>query len=346
MKAFNPKDIVFTTELNSLVDYIDGKNYSYIYLLVDENTNQHCLPIIANLLSNEIRTYSILEVPAGEDSKDLEICGSLWASLTEEAADRNAIFINLGGGMICDLGGFVASCYKRGISFINIPTSYLAMVDAAIGGKCGIDFMGYKNQLGAFALADKTFIYPNFLETLPEIEMLSGFAESLKHGLIANAELWKHLELEHVSLKSIEDSIKVKVEIVAKDPLEKGERKKLNFGHTIGHAIESYYLEKGELAPHGFCVIAGIICESYISMQLNLISAEEFDEIESKIDKTYNRLQLQKEIIPVLIQKMGNDKKNENGEINFTLLKGIGNSVINQNVSEELIEESITNYIS
>ena len=346
MNSFDSKDIIFTEELNDLVEYIDSEGFSYIYILVDENTNKHCLPWLTGLLGNEIRTYSILEVPAGESSKELEICGSLWASLTEEEADRNAVFINLGGGMICDLGGFVASCYKRGIQFINVPTTYLAMVDAAIGGKCGIDFMGFKNQIGLFSLAKKTFIFSNFLQTLSQSELKSGFAESLKHGLVADKDLWNSLDLNSINLNTIHKSAQVKIDIVLKDPFDKHERKSLNFGHTIGHALESYFLEIGKPQAHGFCVAAGILGESFISMKIEKLSIEEFQEIEIKIDEIYNRLTFKLDSIPIIIDKMRNDKKNENGRINFTLLNGIGNTLINQTVAEDLIVEALTNCIS
>ncbi|MBL4709687.1 MAG: 3-dehydroquinate synthase [Flavobacteriales bacterium] len=319
-----------------------------VFVLVDSNTSLHCLPQLELVLENEQIQYSILEVEAGETSKGLEVCASLWNALTEEQASRQSLLINLGGGMITDLGGFVAAVYKRGIEFINIPTSLLGMIDASIGGKCGIDFNGYKNQLGAFQTPQKTFIYPSFLKTLPKDELKSGYAEVIKHALIADQNYWEELEQSNLSelpdVAILQRSIEIKSSIVAADPLEKGERKKLNFGHTIGHAFESYFLEKGNPIPHGFAIAAGMFCEAKLSVMVSTLLQESLEAILAMIDKNYQRLQIDSTDFTDLIELMKQDKKNQGAQINCTLLSGIGIATIDQEIEDELILETLKFY--
>lgn len=319
-----------------------------VVVLVDSNTYVHCLPQLETILEQEQIQYSILEVEAGEASKELEVCASLWSALTEEQVNRQSLLINLGGGMISDLGGFVAAVYKRGIEFINLPTSLLGMIDASIGGKCGIDFNGFKNQLGVFQVAKSTFIHPYFLRTLPKEELRSGYAEMIKHALIEDRNYWEQLEiydleqLPNVSL--LQRSIEIKEKIVSADPLEKGERKKLNFGHTIGHAFESYFMEIGNPIPHGFAIAAGMICEAKLSTLFTAISESALNHIVTMIDRNYTRLLIDPNHFKALIELMKQDKKNEGVEINCTLLKEIGLAVINQEIKEEQILESLKFY--
>ena len=334
---------------NNLKSFLSGFSFSKYFVLVDENTKKHCLPIVAEVLKQLELEYTTLEVKAGEESKSLGVCSTLWTSLTEQQADRNALLINLGGGMITDLGGFVASIYKRGIDFINLPTSLLAMIDASLGGKCGIDFESNKNQLGVFNIALATFFFSGFLNTLPKDELLSGYAEILKHALITDKEHWngvKKLKLDKdlPSEELIRHSVAIKSRIVEIDPKEKGERRKLNFGHTIGHAIESYFLERNQTIPHGFAIAAGIICESFLSISHAGLSKNEFEEIEDFIDKNYHRLKIEKSELQNLMKFILQDKKNEGGRTNFTLLNGIGTSVINQSVTIEEIESALNYY--
>ena len=329
--------------LNKLVA---ENNYSKLIVLVDSNTLQHCLPLFNPVLEQE---FQVIEVEAGEASKDLEICAHIWQEFSEEAADRHALLINLGGGVVSDLGGFIASIYKRGISFIHIPTSLLAMVDASIGGKCGIDFLGFKNQLGSFSQAKAILIHPPFLATLANDEMLSGMAEMLKHGLIADKKHWQSLvDLDHIDLLNhseiIKASINIKSIIVEADPFEKGERKKLNFGHTIGHAIESYFMAKDKAIKHGFAIAAGIMCESFLSFKLGLLELNEFEEINKVLRAKYQQLVFSKAEFSSILIYMQQDKKNAEGKNQFTLLHGIGNAVINQQVDEDLIVESLVYY--
>lgn len=344
MNFLQKNNIHVISELGSISKAIIEAEYSQVYVLMDEHTNQHCLPLLQEALVDYEVYFFFLEVPAGEASKDLSTCASLWESLSEDNADRKTLLLNLGGGMITDLGAFVASLYKRGIPFFNIPTSLLAMVDASIGGKCGIDFAGFKNQIGVFQSADGTFIYPKFLETLPELEFWSGMAEMYKHALISDAEHWEALQIfdrNEISAPLIEHSIALKAAIVASDPLEKGERKKLNFGHTIGHAVESYFLQNKKPMPHGYAVAFGMICEAHISTQQNLLNLVEYDEIEDYLKTKYEFPTIPEKDFPILLEFMQQDKKNEQGVVNFTLLKKIGLAVINQSATESQILASL-----
>lgn len=328
-------------ELNQL---ISNKSYSKIFVLVDSNTHEHCMPILSPELT---QAFEIIEIEPGEASKDLEICQHIWHDLTAKEADRKAVIINLGGGVVTDLGGFIASIYKRGIDFINIPTSLLAMVDASSGGKCGIDFMGFKNQLGAFKESEKCFIHSQFLKTLPAEEIKSGYAEMLKHGLIADKLHWKALqENQSIQIRDIENSIAIKAAIVSVDPFEKGDRKKLNFGHTIGHALESFFMAQVKQIPHGFAVAAGILCETYISHKINGLSIEGLGEINGIIQQQYDKLEFLESDIPKIIEFLAQDKKNERGSNRFTLLNEIGSSSIDIKVNSDLIIESLVFYLN
>ncbi len=319
---------------------------SNVYLLVDSNTLEHCLPIIDQANLELLNEAEVLEVDPGESEKNLDVSAQLWAALLESNVGRDAVIINLGGGMITDLGGFVASCYKRGITFINVPTSLLAMVDASVGSKTGIDFLGVKNAIGLFSNPEGVFIHPTFLKTLPQRELRSGFAEMLKHGLVYDVLHWKALKLinfnEDVDWNThIGDSVKIKNTIVTADPLEKGERKKLNFGHTIGHAIESYALAEDFDLLHGEAVALGMYAEAYISFKKNFLSNEEWIEISTILMLNYAQVQMPEyQLIPIL-DFLKNDKKNLDNKPMFTLLSAIGESLVNQEVEEDLIQEAI-----
>ena len=334
-------------ELNKL---ISENNYSTLFIMVDSNTNEVCLPKLLPLIETESR-IEIIEFDAGEINKNIETCVQIWNVLTELGADRKSLIINLGGGVVTDLGGFVASTFKRGIDFINIPTTLLAMVDASIGGKTGIDLGNLKNQIGVINNPKLVVIDSDFLETLPQIEMRSGLAEILKHGLICNKIYWKQfLDLTILNFDDIDaiifDSIKIKNEIVMQDPMELGIRKALNFGHTLGHAIESYFMEnptKKNLL-HGEAIAIGMVLESYISMTKNLISKEEYTEIKTTIKSIFEGVDFDKNDIQSIVDLLIHDKKNENGKIKFVLLDGIGNFIINQEFDNEFITASFEDY--
>ena len=336
---------------NVLNEYLRPYRNSKIFILVDENTLKHCVTEL--ITQNEmLHNAEILEIDSGEENKTLDICYQLWKALADYKADRNSLLINLGGGVITDMGGFIASTYKRGIDFINIPTTLLAQIDASVGGKTGVDFEGLKNIIGVFNEAKGVFIYPPFLKTLDKRQMLSGYAEALKYGLINDAIYWNQLKKGMLSdaknwLKLITSSINIKNNIVLNDPLEKGERKILNFGHTIGHAIESYSL-KNDAIPlcHGEAIAIGMICESYISSQQQELSDQDLNDISTTINGFYNPYELKNSDFHQLIELMKNDKKNENNGIIFTLLSKIGKAHINHEVEVEIILDALSYYNS
>ena len=297
---------------------LDISNYSQVAILVDENTKRDCLSKLP-----QIENALIIEIKSGEEYKNISTCNFIWEQLTINNFDRNALLINLGGGVIGDIGGFCAATYKRGLEFIHIPTTLLAMVDASVGGKLGIDFKGFKNQIGLFNNPKAVFISSEFLETLAESELKSGFAEVVKHALISDNSLW--LKLKNTPFTDldwediIDTSVQIKNKIVLADPFEKGERKKLNFGHTFGHAIESYYMEKRTPILHGEAVFMGMILETKISD----LSETDKNEIKNYVLSNFALPYTPKK--SSLHKFLINDKKNQNGKINFTLLNGIGN---------------------
>jgi 3-dehydroquinate synthase len=307
---------------------LDITNYSMVAILVDENTKRECLSLLPKI-NNSI----IIEVPSGEAKKNISTCNTIWEKLSINNFDRNSVLINLGGGVIGDMGGFCAASYKRGIDFIQIPTTLLAMVDASIGGKIGINFNGLKNQIGLFSNPKSVIINPIFLKTLSRNQLQSGFAEVIKHSLITNKKHWeilsntsfKDLDWQHI----IDISIQIKNTIVKADPLEKNNRKKLNFGHTYGHAIESYYLEEKKPILHGESVLMGIILEC----ELSLLSQNEKIEIKNYLIKNFQLPDIPSK--NKLMKFLINDKKNKEAKINFTLLNGIGNCTIDNLFTED-----------
>lgn len=336
--------------LNYLIEILIPSNYSKIIVLVDENTNNYCLPNFLARLPTEIE-IEIIEIEAGEEMKNVATCLELWQTLIDLGADRKSIILNLGGGVITDLGGFVACTFKRGIDFIHIPTTLLAMVDAAIGGKNGVDLGQLKNQIGVIKEPKAVVIDTIFLTTLPPREMRSGLAEMLKHGLIYDKNYWD--EIKNVSNLNTDDldrliyqSVQIKNKIVSQDLTEKGIRKSLNFGHTLGHAIESYFLEN-ENKPtllHGEAIAIGLILESYLSLELHLITKEEYAEIKYYISDIFEPVAFTSEDVEKIISLLIFDKKNEFGKNQFALLNGIGGISLNQNVSNSLIYKAFEDY--
>jgi len=307
---------------------LNVKTYSKVAILVDENTKINCLEKIP-----KIDKSIIIEIQSGEENKTLKTCNHIWKQLTKHKFDRDSLLINLGGGIIGDIGGFCASSYKRGINFIHIPTTLLAMTDASIGGKLGIDFNNIKNQIGFFANPKSVIINPTFLETLSKKELESGFSEVVKHALISDINLWemiKNNDFKELNLEEIITySVNLKNKIILTDPKEKRERKKLNFGHTFGHAIESYYLNNGNPILHGEAVFMGMILESEISN----ISDLEKKEIKNYILSNFKLPNKPKK--KELLKYLKNDKKNRNNKISFTLLDGIGNCTIDNLLTED-----------
>lgn len=312
---------------------------SKIFILVDENTHQHCLPILLGNLEIDI-PFEIIEIEAGEENKNINTATQLWEILAEFEADRKAMLINLGGGVISDLGGFVASTYKRGIKFINIPTTLLSMVDASIGGKTGIDHLFLKNIIGTFSQPEGIFIYPKFLQTLDWQELRSGFAEMLKHSLIADEKHWQNLiaipELNTENLlPHIQRSTEIKQNVVATDFKEQNIRKTLNFGHTIGHAVESLFLKSQNPILHGEAVAQGMICETYISHLEGFLTEEKAVAIIQNIQRFFPNLDISPFSNEEIIAMMFQDKKNNNGKIKFALLEQIGKGNFDKEISLE-----------
>lgn len=328
-------------DFSSLNDYIRANNPSKIFILVDENTHHHCLPIMLPSLEIEA-PFEIIEIESGEEHKNIETAVQLWEVLSEMEADRKSLLINLGGGVITDLGGFVASTYKRGFKFVNVPTTLLSMCDASIGGKTGIDHQFLKNIVGTFALPEGIFFYPKFLETLKFEELRSGFAEMLKHGLIADEKHWNDLiAIEKIAPEFIEPhiqrSMEIKNEVVSQDFKEQHIRKTLNFGHTIGHAVESLFMKRGNPIPHGEAVALGMICESHLAFLCGLIDVDDSSVIISKIKRLFPYIDISEFKNGAIMDLMFNDKKNEDGNIHFSLIDGIGSCLFDQKVNAEQI---------
>jgi len=336
--------IYFNNEgYKALNQHLKAIKYSKVFILCDSNTNIDCVPIFLSKIDTDI-TYDILEIDAGEESKNLDICLGLWEALSQYGADRKSLVINIGGGVITDLGGFVASTFKRGIDFINIPTSLLAMVDASIGGKTGIDLGTLKNQIGVINTPKLIVVDTFYLKTLPQLEMRSGLAEMLKHGLIYDEKYWNKLKkLSQFTIDNINDliyeSIIIKKNIVAQDPTEQGLRKTLNYGHTLGHAIESYFMENDnkERLLHGEAIAIGIIMANYLSVKYCGFSEEKSKSIKNTIKSIYGEVEINEEDHLPIIELLKYDKKNEHGNINFVLLEAIGKPKINCIVNNEAI---------
>ncbi len=329
------------------------KKYSKIFILVDTNSHEYCLPYFLPFLETTA-SIEIIEFEAGEINKNIETCIEIWKVLTELGGDRKSLIINLGGGVVTDLGGFVASTFKRGIDFIHIPTTLLSMVDASVGGKNGVDLGNLKNQIGVINNPLLVLIDPAYLNTLPTDEIRSGMAEMLKHGLIYDTVYWNDFvgltkdnftEIENIDAL-IHRSVEIKNEIVMQDPREIGIRKALNFGHTLGHGIESYFLENENKKTllHGEAIAVGMILESYIGLEKNLLTQDEYYKIKNVINALYENIIFDEKDIEEVIELLIHDKKNEYGTIQFALLDGIGKIAINQTADNSLIYKAFEAY--
>jgi len=335
-------------ELEALVQSHRGAG---VFILTDQNTALHCLPLLRSKCRNT-ENAGLLELPSGEGVKTIETVTGIWKFLGDSLALRSSLLLCLGGGVITDMGGFAAASFKRGMHFAHIPTTLLAMVDASIGGKNGIDVDGLKNQVGLFALPDAVFCFPEFLATLPEREIASGFAEMIKHALIHSRDHFNELlKLKELSAAGLEpllaSSSGIKADIVKADPTETGLRKVLNLGHTVGHAIETWSLNN-DLSPliHGEAIAVGLICEAFISSRLTGLPEEDLQLISGLVYRYFPRYILKPESFGELLSLMLNDKKNHtSGRINFSLLKSVGEAVVDQYPHEDLILESLHYYL-
>ncbi len=343
--------IYFSDSLTQLVNFIKQGKYSRFFILTDENTSTHCLPLLKEKLGDNEDAYDLIEINAGEESKDIDFCIGVWKMLIDFGADRKSLMVNLGGGVVSDLGGFAASTFKRGIDFVHVPTTLLSQVDASVGGKTGIDIDSIKNIIGTFTQPKAVFIEYDFLKTLPARQILSGLAEMLKHGLICDAAYWDQLkvsDLKKPAAELIYRSIEIKNKVVIEDPKEMGIRKSLNFGHTVGHAVETYSLlnDGNKALSHGEAIAIGMICEAYLSHKKTGLSADSLTEIVNVINKLYPKYNILESTFDELYTYMQKDKKNENGKINCTFLKEIGQYSIDNICTKDELYESLRYYTS
>ncbi|WP_026994513.1 3-dehydroquinate synthase [Flectobacillus major] len=338
--------VVIASITESLPQFLSENTYSKIHVIVDEKTKRHCYPLVKPLLPK----HTLTQIKSGEEEKNLTTCEKIWQGMTDAELDRHSLVINIGGGVIGDMGGFCASTYKRGIDFVQVPTTLLSQVDASVGGKLGIDFHGFKNHIGVFRIPNAVLIDAAFLKTLPERELRSGFAEIVKHCLIADAQKWQQIKRKDFAEQDFTDlithSVEIKKHVVAQDPTEKGLRKILNFGHTLGHAIETFYLGKPKLhLLHGEAIAAGMICEAYISYQRGMIDEKALAEIEEFIFAVYGRATIYEQDIDAIIALTAQDKKNKGKEVRFSLLGGIGQCGFDIVVSAKEMKEALLYYI-
>ena len=327
----------------------NAPSYSRVFVLLDDNIMAHCWPMVVSAIE-ELNDAELIQIEPGEGEKNIDVAKQIWLTLTELKADRKSLLINLGGGVVTDLGGFVAATFKRGMDFINIPTTLLGMVDAALGGKTGVDLDGLKNQVGVFAKPKGLFLNPLFLETLPERELISGYAECVKHALIYDAELWDEIKgAKKVSVEVVQEYLAqfadIKKQVVEKDPYEQADRKKLNYGHTMGHALETILLNSGVNVTHGECIAFGMLTENYLALKSGLLTKTDFDEIAESINACFPLI---KEVANVssenIHELMKHDKKNFKNNINFSLVTKPGVCAINKQVDSALFEEAVDYY--
>jgi 3-dehydroquinate synthase len=343
--------VVISTNLEkALTDAISACPHDKLFVLVDETTEQVCLPVVAGF--DCMKQAQRIVIGATDSNKTLDSLSHVWQELQQKGATRHSLMVNLGGGMVTDLGGFAASTFKRGIAYINVPTTLLSMVDASVGGKTGINFGGLKNEIGVFNNARCVILDTTFLKTMDEENILSGYAEMLKHGLISNEQMWAELlnfslEMRDESLETLQrmvaESVAVKQRIVTEDPTEHGIRKALNLGHTAGHAFESLALERKPIL-HGYAVAYGLVVELYLCCVKTGFPQDKMRQTVNFIKEHYGKMIITCDDYPKLIELMHHDKKNVGSDINFTLLGHIGDIRINQTATEEEIKEALDFY--
>ncbi len=330
-----------------LAAFLTTKSYSSIFILVDNNTHELCYPKFIRNLVTETR-IEVIEIEAGEIHKNLDTCIGIWNVMTELGADRKSLLITVGGGVITDMGGFVASAFKRGIDFINVPTTLLSMVDASVGGKTGVDLGVLKNQIGFFANPEMVIVDPAYLQTLSPREVRSGTAEILKYGLTYDVRLYQEIKNNNnlVVADLIHRSIEIKNEVVIEDPKEAGLRKILNYGHTLGHAIESFFLEteSKESLTHGEAIAIGMVCESYMSSKLLGFPSNTVDDIKETVLKIYGKIAILERDFEAILGLLKHDKKNVGGDVNFVLLHKLEDFKLDCKVPVDLIIESMNYY--
>jgi len=339
-------DVYIEKGLDALDQFIQKNKFSKLFFLVDSTTEELCLPIVLKNLPS-VTSYDIITIDPGEENKNIDFCIGIWKMLLDFEADRNSLLLNVGGGVVTDMGSFAAATFKRGIAFVHVPTTLLSQVDASVGGKTGIDMDEIKNCIGTFTQPQAVVIDPIFLKTLSERQVVSGFAEMIKHGLIADAQelnILKNTTSKNISIDRIEQAIRIKNEIVKADPEEKGLRKILNFGHTIGHAIESYFLQSPTPLLHGEALAMGMYCETYLSQMHHSLSEKEAEEIYQLLKTTFPLAAIPEVAISTLLNFMKQDKKNLGDQIGFALLDNIGACSYNHYLSTEEITQSLHFY--
>lgn len=330
----------------SLTGFLQETDYSKVLVIADSKTKKYCYDRIKGNLPKHL----IVSVPSGEAHKTLATCETIWEAMTRAELDRHALVLNIGGGVVGDMGGFCAAVYKRGIDFIQIPTTLLSQVDASVGGKLGIDFQGFKNHLGVFNQPKRVLIDPVFLETLPARELRSGFAEVVKHCLIADADKWDEIRTRELDEQDWPDliahSVAIKKQVVAQDPTEKGLRKILNFGHTLGHAVETRFLSKPpkQRLLHGEAIAAGMVMESYLAFRKKMIDRETLDQIEEFIFSAFGRADIQPSDMDAIVSLTRQDKKNRGREVRFSLLDGLGSCAYDVAVSPFEMNKALLYY--
>ncbi len=341
MQLINDHIVISDNGIEYLANFVNSRDFEGIFVLADENTSQHCVPLLQGF------DFEKIIIPSGEQHKTLATCELIFDALIAKHANRRSLLINVSGGVGGDMGGLCASLFQRGIYFINVPTTLLAMVDASVGGKLGVDYKGLKNYIGVFKEPLGVFIHPPFLQTLPERELKSGFAEMLKHALIADAIHWGELQdFNPRRLKTwITTSVEIKDHIVEEDMHENGTRKLLNFGHTIGHAVESWFLQHNKDLLHGEAVALGMLCEAYLSQKIGFLP-EELQSVVAGIKKHYSLPKIEENSFDELLQLMGADKKNTQAGINFTLLRTIGMGSIDNYCTSDEIKQALQWYNS
>lgn len=344
------QDIIIADNLEqSLAEAVGKVEHDRLFVLTDTTTRELCWPVVQDYAV--VKDAIMITIPPTDEAKTLETLASVWTSLQQGGATRHSLMINLGGGMVTDLGGFAASTFKRGMAYINIPTTLLSQVDASVGGKTGINFGGLKNEIGVFNCARSVILSSAFLRTLDHENLLSGYAEMLKHGLLSSEENWAELltfdiaNPDYATLQTlVAKSVAIKEQIVKEDPAEKGIRKALNLGHTAGHAIESLALKEGRTVLHGYAVAWGLLMELYLSARKCGFPAKKLHQMEAYIKEHYGKFLYECKHYDTLCDFMAHDKKNQGGNINFTLLGGIGDIRINQTATQDEIEEMLDYY--
>lgn len=340
-----PDNILLSSNLQKdLLDFLQEKKYSSLAVLVDENTRQHCY----SLIHSSLPSHFMIQVKSGEGEKNINTCTSIWQSMTDHAMDRHACMIVLGGGVLGDMGGFCAATYKRGIDFILIPTTLLAQVDASIGGKLGVDFNHLKNHIGVFQKPALTILFKEFLTSLPAAELRSGFAEVIKHTLISDVAMWGEVSGKSLNAQDwntlIKHSVEFKAWVTTEDPTEKGLRKILNAGHTIGHAVESYLLGAGRKILHGEAIAVGLITEGFIAHQLQMLSKTDFGSIYQYIVSIYGKVEIKSNELDSIAQLTLQDKKNRNNKILCVLQDGIGKAKWDCEITLQSVKEALSFY--